>query len=82
MNVQREFSVSGLAIGARAQAMKRQGRPVIILGGGEPDFDTPGHNKEAAWTRNPARGYQIYGFGQLPSCLLLRGFVNRDGHHI
>jgi aspartate aminotransferase len=29
-----------LAIGARAAAMKRAGRPVIILGAGEPDFDT------------------------------------------
>lgn len=37
-----------LAITARANALKRQGRPVIILGTGEPDFDTPAHIKDAA----------------------------------
>ena len=37
-----------LQIGARAAAMKREGLPVIILGAGEPDFDTPDHIKEAA----------------------------------
>ncbi|MBP2237751.1 aspartate aminotransferase [Sinorhizobium kostiense] len=37
-----------LKIGARASAMKREGKPVIILGAGEPDFDTPDHVKEAA----------------------------------
>lgn len=38
-----------LQIGARAAAMKRDGKPVIILGAGEPDFETPEHVKEAAW---------------------------------
>ncbi len=38
-----------LKIGAKAQAMKREGKPVIILGAGEPDFDTPDHIKQAAW---------------------------------
>ncbi|MBB4186734.1 pyridoxal phosphate-dependent aminotransferase [Sinorhizobium terangae] len=38
-----------LKIGARANAMKREGKPVIILGAGEPDFDTPDHVKQAAW---------------------------------
>lgn len=37
-----------LAIGARAAALKREGRPVIILGAGEPDFDTPDNVKKAA----------------------------------
>jgi len=37
-----------LAITAHASARKRAGRPVIILGAGEPDFDTPDHIKEAA----------------------------------
>lgn len=37
-----------LQIGARAAAMKREGLPVIILGAGEPDFDTPDHIKQAA----------------------------------
>ncbi|MFP1645351.1 pyridoxal phosphate-dependent aminotransferase [Pontitalea aquivivens] len=37
-----------LAITGRANAMKRQGLPVIILGAGEPDFDTPAPIREAA----------------------------------
>jgi aspartate aminotransferase len=37
-----------LQIGAKAAAMKRGGLPVIILGAGEPDFDTPDHIKQAA----------------------------------
>jgi aspartate aminotransferase len=39
-----------LQIGARANEMKRQGHPVIILGAGEPDFDTPDNVKQAAKT--------------------------------
>lgn len=35
-------------IGARAAAMKRDGLPIIILGAGEPDFDTPQNIKDAA----------------------------------
>ncbi|QRM53558.1 pyridoxal phosphate-dependent aminotransferase [Sinorhizobium sp. BG8] len=37
-----------LAIGAKASAMKREGLPVIILGAGEPDFDTPDNVKQVA----------------------------------
>ncbi|WP_170574925.1 pyridoxal phosphate-dependent aminotransferase [Ruegeria atlantica] len=37
-----------LQIGAKAAQMKRDGRPVIILGAGEPDFDTPDNVKDAA----------------------------------
>ena len=37
-----------LKIGATAQRLKREGRPVIVLGAGEPDFDTPDHVKAAA----------------------------------
>jgi aspartate aminotransferase len=37
-----------LQIGAKAAAMKRDGLPVIILGAGEPDFDTPDNVKDAA----------------------------------
>lgn len=37
-----------LQIGARAAAMKKDGLPVIILGAGEPDFDTPDNIKQAA----------------------------------
>ena len=37
-----------LKIGATAARLKREGRPVIVLGAGEPDFDTPDHVKAAA----------------------------------
>ncbi len=37
-----------LQIGAEAARRKRAGRPVIVLGAGEPDFDTPENIKEAA----------------------------------
>lgn len=37
-----------LAITAKAGALKRAGRPMIVLGAGEPDFDTPQHIKDAA----------------------------------
>jgi aspartate aminotransferase len=37
-----------LRIGALAAERRRQGRPVIVLGAGEPDFETPEHIKEAA----------------------------------
>ena len=37
-----------LTVTARAQEMRRQGKDVISLGAGEPDFDTPNHIKEAA----------------------------------
>ena len=37
-----------LAITAQAKAMRAQGINVIDFGAGEPDFDTPGHIKDAA----------------------------------
>jgi aspartate aminotransferase len=37
-----------LAITARAAALKAEGRDIIGLGAGEPDFDTPEHIKQAA----------------------------------
>ena len=37
-----------LLIGARARELKAQGKPVIELGAGEPDFDTPDNIKAAA----------------------------------
>jgi len=39
-----------LAITARAAAMKAEGKSIIALGVGEPDFDTPEHIKQAAIT--------------------------------
>lgn len=37
-----------LLIGAEAARLKREGRDVIVLGAGEPDFDTPDNVKQAA----------------------------------
>lgn len=37
-----------LKIGARARELKAQGRPIIVLGAGEPDFETPDNVKAAA----------------------------------
>ncbi|MEI2417972.1 pyridoxal phosphate-dependent aminotransferase [Orrella sp. JC864] len=37
-----------LRIGARAAQYRREGRDVIVLGAGEPDFDTPENVKQAA----------------------------------
>jgi aspartate aminotransferase len=37
-----------LQIGARAQALQRSGKDIIVLAAGEPDFDTPDHIKAAA----------------------------------
>ncbi len=37
-----------LAITARAKALRAAGQDIIGLGAGEPDFDTPGHIKQAA----------------------------------
>jgi len=46
--VQRIQPSPTLAVTARAKDLKGQGRDIIDLGVGEPDFDTPGHIKEAA----------------------------------
>ncbi len=48
-----------LKIGAAAARRKRDGRPIIVLGAGEPDFDTPDNVKEAA-SRAIARGETKY----------------------
>lgn len=37
-----------LRIGAVAAQRRRDGHPVVVLGAGEPDFETPGHVQEAA----------------------------------
>jgi aspartate/methionine/tyrosine aminotransferase len=52
MNVAQRMSrlgtESAFEVLARAKALERQGRSIIHLEIGEPDFDTPGHIKEAA----------------------------------
>jgi aspartate aminotransferase len=45
--VQRVKPSPTLAVTARAARLKAQGKDVIGLGAGEPDFDTPGHIAEA-----------------------------------
>ena len=46
--VQRVKPSATLAITARAKELKDQGKDIIGLGAGEPDFDTPDHIKQAA----------------------------------
>jgi len=46
--VQRIQPSPTLAVTARAKELRAQGKDVIGLGAGEPDFDTPDHIKEAA----------------------------------
>ena len=41
-----------LAITAKANALKAEGRDVIGFGAGEPDFDTPANIKQAAIKSN------------------------------
>lgn len=48
-----------LRITDHAQALKRAGRPVIVLGAGEPDFDTPENIRHAA-SQAIARGDTRY----------------------
>jgi len=48
-----------LAVEARAKELKAQGKDVISLGAGEPDFDTPQHIKDAA-VRAIAAGFTKY----------------------
>jgi aspartate aminotransferase len=48
-----------LRITDHANALKRAGRPVIVLGAGEPDFETPEHIRAAA-VRAIARGDTRY----------------------
>ncbi len=48
-----------LAVTARANALKAQGRDIIGLGAGEPDFDTPEHIKAAAYAAIQ-KGYTKY----------------------
>jgi len=46
--VQRIKPSPTLAVSARAEELQSQGKPIINLSVGEPDFDTPEHIKEAA----------------------------------
>src|SRR2546429_9173194 len=46
--VQRVKPSPTLAVTARAARLREQGKDVISLGAGEPDFDTPAHIAQAA----------------------------------
>ena len=46
--VQRIKPSPTLTVTAKAAQLKREGRDIIGLGAGEPDFDTPAHIKQAA----------------------------------
>lgn len=46
--VQRIKASPTLAVSARAEELQAEGKPIINLSVGEPDFDTPTHIKEAA----------------------------------
>lgn len=46
--VQRIKPSPTLAVSARAEELQAEGKPIINLSVGEPDFDTPQHIKEAA----------------------------------
>ena len=47
-NVSQLSASATIAASARAKALKAQGRPIIDLGAGEPDFDTPVFIRDAA----------------------------------
>lgn len=47
-NVEAMKPSATLAVSARASELKRQGRPIISLSAGEPDFDTPREIRDAA----------------------------------
>ncbi len=47
-NIQRIKPSSTLAVNAKAQKLIAEGKDIIALGVGEPDFDTPQHIKQAA----------------------------------
>ncbi len=54
-----------LAVTARAAKLKAEGKDIIGLGAGEPDFDTPQHIKDAA--KKPS-------IAALPNTPLLQAF--------
>ncbi len=47
-NIQRLKESATIAVGAKARALKAQGRDIIDMGVGEPDFDTPEFIRKAA----------------------------------
>ncbi|MEV4439214.1 pyridoxal phosphate-dependent aminotransferase [Streptomyces sp. NPDC049577] len=74
-----------LAVDAKAKALKRAGRPVIIFGSGEPDFPTPQHIVQAAAAAcHDPRFHRYSPSGGLPELReAIAAKTMRDaGHHV
>ena len=70
-----------LAVTARARELKREGRDVIGLGAGEPDFDTPENVKEAAIAairRGETKYTDVDGIPELKAAIVAK-FARENG---
>lgn len=70
-----------LAVTARARELKREGRDVIGLGAGEPDFDTPDNVKKAAIeaiTRGETKYTDVDGIPELKAAVAAK-FARENG---
>ena len=70
-----------LAVTARARDLRRQGRDVIGLGAGEPDFDTPENVKEAAIAairRGETKYTDVDGIPELKAAIVAK-FARENG---
>jgi len=70
-----------IAVTQAAQALKASGRDVIVLGAGEPDFDTPENIKEAAIAairRNETKYTAVEGIRELREAICVK-FKRENG---
>jgi len=70
-----------LAVTARARELKREGRDVVGLGAGEPDFDTPDNVKQAAIdaiTRGETKYTDVDGLPELKAAIAAK-FARENG---
>jgi aspartate aminotransferase len=70
-----------LAVTARARELKREGRDVVGLGAGEPDFDTPENVKRAAIdaiTRGETKYTDVDGLPELKAAIVAK-FARENG---
>ncbi len=70
-----------LAVTARARELKREGRDVVGLGAGEPDFDTPENVKQAAIaaiTRGETKYTDVDGLPELKAAIVAK-FARENG---
>ncbi|MBU1325529.1 MAG: pyridoxal phosphate-dependent aminotransferase [Alphaproteobacteria bacterium] len=70
-----------LAVTARARELKREGRDVVGLGAGEPDFDTPENVKQAAIaaiTRGATKYTDVDGLPELKAAIVAK-FARENG---